>query len=302
MKDNIVLTSQQQETKNYFQRFAAEWRRKAEGALPQSVNVIGQRNQYVLKIAEALEIRGNTLDVGCGTGELVCGLAKLGFHATGVDFAGDMIRLAESSARDQEILNAKFLHTSIFDFQTSERSELISANGFIEYISSTQLRQFLELSRGLLTDGGSLVIGSRNRLFNVCSWNEYTELELHTGSYLFLVAEAKALAMAETIEDCIEQLKNLKSSLPVFERHPKTGIDVSIRCQCTPSELIQMFVQTGFRPVGLIPIHYHAAVPRFCEGFPEAHVMLAEFMQQYANQCFYLLPSSSSFMLHGIRD
>ncbi len=59
----------QQQTAEYFQRFASEWRRKVDGAHPGKANVIRQRNEFVLAVAGELEKPGRALDLGCGAGE-----------------------------------------------------------------------------------------------------------------------------------------------------------------------------------------------------------------------------------------
>jgi 2-polyprenyl-3-methyl-5-hydroxy-6-metoxy-1,4-benzoquinol methylase len=172
-------TKQQTEALHYFREYAADWQRKALSTIQTKVNVIQQRNGYVLQVIQERAVTEAALDVGCGTGDLVCDIARQGIAATGVDFAAEMIDIAQSKAQPQALAKAQFYCASIFDFDLSERRyDVVSANGFIEYISLAELDQFLSLTYEALNPGGSLVVGSRNRLFNVFSLNHYTATEI----------------------------------------------------------------------------------------------------------------------------
>lgn len=291
---------QQQETLRYFSRVAAEWRQKAEGSVQQKVNVIKQRNDYVIEVAKNKDQCSSYLDVGCGTGELVCEITKHGIKAVGVDFAAEMIELCRQKAINENAAGAEFIHASIFDYKPdSLKFDLISANGFLEYISGVQLLNFVYHARSLLAPRGSIVVGSRNRLFNLISLNEYTQMEIVKDALDKLVAEAMIFTSAESPEECFEDLLCFDDPLPSVDRHPLTGIGVNTRHQYTPGQLIRLLNSVGFKVVGLIPVHYHGAPPRFRIEHPSAHVAVAEFMQEFASRCHYLIPFASTFMLHA---
>ncbi|CDM65181.1 class I SAM-dependent methyltransferase [Pyrinomonas methylaliphatogenes] len=297
------MDRQQEETLAYFRRAAGEWRRRAEGSVPRKVNVIKQRNDYVLRVAQERARTACALDVGCGTGELVCELARRGIEAVGVDFAAEMIALGRRKAEDEGIANARFVHASIFEYDPeSNRFDLVSANGFIEYISPAELGEFIRRARALLAAGGSLVMGSRNRLFNAFSLNEYTKMEIDRGAYERLVAESLIWADASSFEEARDSLLARDGKLPSIDRHPLTGIGVHTRHQYTPGELIRRLTRAGFEPVGIRAVHYHAAPPRFAREHPDAHVQFAETMNAYAPACLCLIPFSSSFMIHAVRS
>lgn len=69
---------------------------------------LGRPQPAFRALADAGEIRGRVLDVGCGTGEHVLMAAALGLDATGVDFASAALHVAEGKARDRG-LAARFL-------------------------------------------------------------------------------------------------------------------------------------------------------------------------------------------------
>ena len=110
------------------------------------VNIIKQRNDFVLKVISERKETENVLDIGCGTGNLVCEIALRGLDAIGVDFAKEMIKIAKDNAKKIRSGKAKFTCCSIFDFQfVSGKYDVISANGFIEYISYKELNRLLNL-------------------------------------------------------------------------------------------------------------------------------------------------------------
>ena len=68
---------------------------------------IGRPQPAFLEIAEAGQLRGRVLDVGCGTGEHALMAAAQGLEATGIDFAPAAIEIAQDKARDRG-LEARF--------------------------------------------------------------------------------------------------------------------------------------------------------------------------------------------------
>jgi len=297
-----MTSLQQQETLNYFRRAAAQWRQKAEGSIPMKVNVIKQRNDYVLKVAGNKTHLEHSLDVGCGTGQLVCELAKTGIKAVGVDFADEMIDICKQKIEAEGLTGAEFVHASIFDYTPDGiKFDLISANGFIECISEGQLLKFINHVKSLLAPAGSLVLGSRNRLFNAFSLNEYTQIELSKGVFQKLIAEALIFTGAGSLQEAIEELLWANDSLPPIDCHPSTNIEITTRCQYTPGQLVRLLRIAGFETVGLLPVHYHEAPPRFAREHPETHVEISNMIQRYAHDCHYLMPYASSFMLHAVR-
>jgi len=64
---------------------------------------IGRPQATIVRLAEAGEITGSVLDVGCGTGENALYLAERGIQVVGVDAAPVAIERAEAKARDRGI-------------------------------------------------------------------------------------------------------------------------------------------------------------------------------------------------------
>ena len=69
---------------------------------------IGRPQQAFLELANAGELRGHVLDVGCGTGEHALMAARLGLDATGVDTSPRAIAMAKTKAEERR-LSARFV-------------------------------------------------------------------------------------------------------------------------------------------------------------------------------------------------
>lgn len=69
---------------------------------------IGRPQPALRQLADTGQLRGNVLDVGCGTGEHALMAAELGLEASGVDIAATAIAIATRKARERA-LSARFL-------------------------------------------------------------------------------------------------------------------------------------------------------------------------------------------------
>ena len=289
---------QQEEALHYFNAHAEEWKNKAKAADAGQVNLIQQRNQYVIAIISDRKETISMLDIGCGTGDLVCEAAKKGINSIGVDFAQEMIDLALKTTKEEQLKKAKFECCSIFDFNLSEKKfDVISANGFIEYISQQELNKFFDLVCDALNPNGSFVVGSRNRLFNLFSLNSFTQQELDSSSIESLLKESMVFASGDNIEEVLKvepaPLQNNDT------QHTFTGIDVLTRFQYTPHQLVNMLKERGFEVVEVYPVHIHSLPSVFKEKHPEIHTSISNLLHSHARQCPELVPFSSSFMLHA---
>jgi len=293
---------QQKETLEYFKAYAGDWGEKAKTGKEGKVNVIRQRNDYVLKVLSRREKTENVLDVGCGTGDLICEIAKRGIKAVGVDFSEEMIEIARKNAAKVKCGRASFECSSIFDFKTGkEEYDLISANGFIEYISYKELDALLDKAFQALKPEGSLILGSRNRLFNIFSLNDFTKEEIDEGNAGLLLLEAIKIAESENIESILDiETAPLQKE---DKKHKATaGIKVSTRYQFTPVQLAKKVKEKGFFPVEIFPIHIHCATSKFQKKEPEVNDLVSNLLQKYAEGNWDLIPYASSFMLNAKKD
>lgn len=282
----------------YFRSHASDWASEAVEESKSWVNTVKQRNDYVLHVIHQREETGTILDVGSGTGDLVIALAKEGIRGVGVDFANEMVQIASERASQENLDLAQFYCASIFDFDLRQPTyDCISANGFVEYISCEQLKRFIAMTYQALNNDGSLVICSRNRLFNLFSLNEFTNQEIEAGTSSALLREAVAIVKAESVGELLEVET---SPLPQEDqRQVNTGIDVSLRLQYTPVQLMKLLNNAGFVVEGVSPIHIHGGVPRFTNLYPEVHVEISTLLQAHSQDRLELIVQASSFMIHA---
>ena len=282
-----MASKQQQETKQYFGKNASGW-------VPDK-----RRDDYVLKVISKREKTENFLDIGCGTGELVRAVAKKGIRSYGVDFSENMIKIAKENA-ETEGINAEFIKSHFFDFDFSEY-DVISANGIIEYLSPKELNIFFDKVGKELKEGRSFVFSSRNRLFNIFSVNKFTEEELNKGNVNCLLNEAVKIVNSENVIDKLLKCKTL--SLSAKRKQINTGIDVSVRYQYTPAQLIKELHKRDLRTLEVFPVHIHGVTPKFKDKYPNIHKSILEIIRAGSKDEDQkdLIPYASTFMIHAMK-
>jgi 2-polyprenyl-3-methyl-5-hydroxy-6-metoxy-1,4-benzoquinol methylase len=293
-----MVTKQQKEALYYFKQKAKEWQKKSVSESMYEVNIIRQRNGYALHVIDNKDNIRSAIDVGCGTGDLVCDIALRDITAVGVDFAEEMIKVAQNNAIKRKVANANFYCTSIFDFEFAQKEyDIISANGFIEYISLNDMNKFLDISHNALSTHGSLILSSRNRLFNIVSLNRYTINEIENKTVDYLLKESIALASGRDID----KLTDMETApfQDVKMRHGNTGIDVSTRYQYTPVQLAKILKKKGFNIMDIYPVHIHVVDPTFRNQNPKIHTDISNLLQNFGYDYPSLVPYASSFMLHA---
>jgi 2-polyprenyl-3-methyl-5-hydroxy-6-metoxy-1,4-benzoquinol methylase len=296
-----MTTKQQAEALKFFKTHADDWGQKAKTLSQIKFNVIQARNHYALSVIKEREETETVLDVGCGTGDLVCDIARIGISALGVDFADDMISLAVTAAEKENLEKARFVTASIFDLEFVANSyDVIVANGFIEYISQEELVHFISLVNATLSPGGSIILGSRNRLFNLFSLNAYTKMELESDHTSKLIEEAIILSRAETLEN-LPDFKPAPWQEPET-RHAQTNIEVTTRFQYTPLQLVELLRNENLLVREICPIHIHGVPPSFKSDFPQVHTSVANLLQSYARHRLDLVPTASTLMIHAQKE
>ena len=291
---------QQDQTHRFFQTNASAWQHVAEA---NSYSVIENRTLTVLETMKRFRPGSSLLDVGCGTGQLAVEASRNGWEVTGLDFSKEMIQIARDNCVSHET-SVEFICSSIFDVDLKERSfDIVSAQGFIEYISLEQLDSFLRICYEVLKDDGVLALGSRNRLFNILSFNEYTELEIDIDTIHDLLHESIILQSSESQQDAINTLRNLQRTYPQPAQRVTTTIDVDIRYQFSPAELLHRVEQHGFKVLTLMPVHYHSMPVSLLhnQGVDEAHREVATFISRNFISLQQCVPYSSSFLLEARR-
>jgi len=288
--------NQQDQTQKYFNLHARDWNEKSTQS---NYNTIIDRNSAVVNSVHRHGQVKDFLDVGCGSGQLSIQIAELGINSTGIDFAPEMIALCETNKKSTRS-KAVFWQVSVFDYQVPFDSlDLISAQGFIEYISVKELDQFIEFCRKALRVGGVAVVGSRNRLFNAFSLNGYTAMEAELGTIPQLVSESMTIQSAESQNSLFQALRKTSFNADHPVSHPFTGVAVTTRFQYTPSELIRKFERAGFEPQKIYPINFQPLPQALLSNstWAELKDKISNFVSTSSEKSHQFVPFSSSFVL-----
>jgi 2-polyprenyl-3-methyl-5-hydroxy-6-metoxy-1,4-benzoquinol methylase len=292
---------QQDQALQYFRSAALDWQSKAVNAQG-AYSVIEGRHRAVLAVLEDMAGAARFLDVGCGTGQLAIAVAELGLDAEGIDFAEAMVAQCRENARRAGVA-VRFTCGSFFDVELEDGAyDVLSAQGFIEYISPDQTDRFFQRCARLLRPGGALVVGSRNRLFNAFSLNEFTQLEAEMGTLGALIAEARTLGSYPSPQAVFAALRRHERIDPQPDHHPVTGIPVETRYQYSPADLICRLRRCGLAPAALFPVHYHGFPPQIAGEQPELHSRIALAAAEFGLRDHRLIPSSSTFVLDARRE
>jgi len=285
------VKTQSLQAKNFFNRDSKRWSKKSKISNKKMQNIVQQRNNYVFK--KLKEIRpGYFLDVGCGTGDLVYMSKPYTQNSVGIDFAEKMIAIAKKKFCKNKNNNLEFYSKSIFKFRTSKKFNLISANGFIEYLSLLDFSKFITLSKKLLSKKGYLILSSRNRLFNAVSLNEFTLKEIKSKKLQGLVEEIIDLKKLD-----FKKFKKIKKRkiMEIKFKQPKTGIDVDVRHQYTPNQFINFLEKYGFNVQEIFPINLHVYGKSILKKNDIYKLQIKDTVKHDMYQSF--IPHASTFMV-----
>lgn len=158
------MPSQDSESKqvaNYFETHAADfdsiYEEQDKGTVRQwrdklSRGTVIQR----LELAKAMAARdkpARVLDVGCGAGRFSIPLAALGSDVTGLDFAPEMVTMADAAAAEAGVGDkTTFLSTDYLTWDAKEKFDLTFACGVFDYVSDPKplMQKMTKDTRGQL--------------------------------------------------------------------------------------------------------------------------------------------------------
>jgi len=283
------ITSQQLQTKKFFEKNANSWAREAKLELNKIQNPGHLRSKFVLDFITKNRFEYH-LDVGCGTGDLVYNSSRFTKKSVGLDFSKNMIKIAKKKFKRK---NLYFENSSVFNFKTKEKFDIISANGFIEYISINQIKSFLKFCQYHLVSNGVIVLSVRNRLFNLFSLNDFTEKELKEKMFINFLKESinlNKLSLKEFL-----RLKKIKFDKSNFNQPKTENYNIDVRLQFTPLQMINVLKQYGFNTVDVFPINYHPVTPKIFSTQID-FFKISKYITQNCDK-LSLIPFSSSFMI-----
>ena len=118
----------------------------------------GRPQPAIIRLAEAGQIRGSVLDVGCGTGENVVYLAARGHYCWGLDFVPVAIERAKAKAVERGI-NANFIVGNALELKSLGRQfDTVIDCGLFHTFSGEERPVFVQGIAEVLRPGGLLYI------------------------------------------------------------------------------------------------------------------------------------------------
>lgn len=284
------MSNQQKQTKIFFEKEAKNWSLRADFKTNRIANTIIQRNSFVLDMIKKYK-KKNHLDIGCGSGDLCFGSSKIIKNSVGIDFSTKMIKIANRKFKRKNLL---FINDTIFNYYPKEKFDVISAVGFLEYLSFKEINKIVSYCFKNLKKNGILVLGSRNRLYNLFSLNRFTESEIKLKTYKKFLKEAMDLNKYK-LNKFLKINKNFFEETP-FNQPTTTNIKVNVRNQFTPGQINSLMLKHNFKITDISPINYHPVSPAiYNEGKKEIR-KISNYLMMEKNK-LALIPFSSSFII-----
>ncbi len=115
---------------------------------------IGRPQRAFVVLADAGEIRGRVLDVGCGSGEHALMAAAMGLDATGIDTAPTAIRQAREKAARRS-LTVRFEVSDALDLPSfGQRFDTVLDCGLFHLFDDEQRLRFVDALGAVVVPGG----------------------------------------------------------------------------------------------------------------------------------------------------
>lgn len=148
------------------------------------------RHAHILKMVSTLELgpQHRVLDVGCGPGEMLVDLAKIGCEVHGMDIAQEMVEIAqERLSSTRELLNPTHIAQGDIENLTYQNDffDLIICSGIVEYLKD-DTKWLAEITR-TLKPNGHLIINVTNK-YSIRRWTVAPIEALKSIGFVFSIA------------------------------------------------------------------------------------------------------------------
>lgn len=306
------MFNKKNETKDYFNNNTEFWsslfKNSIYGTTTQRVRIVTNklRNQIDQSNSGKLEQNFKHLDFGCGTGELASISANMGNNVVAIDIAPAMVDATLSSIKQEFISNTKVFQGDVSDLDKIEDSSVdaFSALGLIEYLTVDELETFLHHVQRILSKNGKAYIGSRNRLFNIFTENEFTDIEKIIGEYDKLFEEYLAISVWITENTLIQSL-NDKTKIELFlnwkypDTLPKTSaVSVSQRIQYSLCDMSSRLMNRGLKLIDINAVRFHPAKPLLLQKTSDVDLIdKINMIIDEHDSTKWAIPQSSSYIL-----
>jgi len=226
-------------------------------------------NRYRLDIVKKLLNQispKRILDIGCGTGDPLIEISRMGYDIHGFDFSEEMIAEAKRNLTDAG-LEPELVYQDNMEEPCETRAgtyDCLIALGAVYY--ARDFDKTMKKLTALLKPGGSFILSLRNELFSLFSMNQYT---------LDFILE-KLIPRSELSSSAQEELQQLvgrrfteEVAEKVFGNVDSAGVHSMFHNPLTVST--EVLEPVGLSSEGTYFYHYHALPPIL------EHVIPAEF-------------------------
>ncbi len=297
-----MKTLQKKVTQSFFNKVANEWFERTYDPKGSYLKFPVNRMRKDLALMEIeklnLKLKVKTMDIGCGTGQLVVDLLQRGFEAYGIDVAEKMIQEANRGLVKSKIEESnqkeifKIADIDDLNLLVKERYHLVTALGLLEYLDTDE--ELFKVLKNIVVSKGYALVECRNKFFNLFSGNDYTLSICESGQFKSLVNSLSEVekfspiadkgipniqkSVAASIEKFLEESIGKKEWEAVIQkkytRYPKK----MLRRQHTPQELAKVAKKFGFELEYVAYYHFHPYPPQYEKKFPRIYNKISALM------------------------
>jgi len=216
------------------------------------------------KFAKALELAGplegaSILDIGCGRGELLYYCAKRGARALGIDYSRAAVEIARQTIETLPSDRRPFARAEVGDPSTYDFKETFTVVFVIEaleHMHDWQLEDALARIRGILAEGGRLIIITPNYYYEkyLSPLKRILNLPLNLFKLPFRLLKPKYRAagmsalLGKTFKVRIDRgelnrAMHVNVTTPAKVRRLLAGFDAVVRCEDPSRNIVSLFMK-----------------------------------------------------------
>ncbi len=140
----------------------------------------------------------NTIEIGCGTGQLSLLLSQLAKRVTLLDYTENSLKIAKKLFSFYNINNCSFIQKDLFDFYDMEKYDVVLSSGLVEHFEGKKLLMCLNVHKYCAKKNGYVVIiAPSDRWFNKKRCNNPDNIKLF--GYWRPISKKKMLKLFENV-------------------------------------------------------------------------------------------------------